>query len=90
MPWYTKSMRTKIPANEKRSATISAKVPPSIKQFVAELMALEDRTESYIVLALVERGIAQYRRDGLIIEPQRIDSHDKSSLKVPQTKKKVG
>lgn len=75
--WYTTCMPTPN-VKEKRSETVGAKVPPSVKRFIGELVDQEDRTESYIVLALIERGIAAYNRDGLIKEPEQTELKEKS------------
>jgi hypothetical protein len=69
----------------KRSETVSAKVTPVIKDVIGDLMELDNRTESYIVMSLLERGIAAYQRDGLLREPQ----NNHTPVEVPRQSKKI-
>lgn len=60
----------KVTEGEKRDATVTAKVPMSLKERIADLMSEYDRTESYIVMVMLERGLAAYGRDTKLKEPE--------------------
>ncbi len=66
--WYTAGMM-KDQTREKRTEKVSAKIPPSVKARILAIAGLDDRTESYVTLALIERGLAAHARDGQLVEP---------------------
>ncbi len=67
---YTSDMARTASDKEKKTAMLTAKVPPTVKAAVTKIAGGLDRTESYIVLALVERGLEAFKRDGQLVEPQ--------------------
>ena len=67
---YIGSMPRKAAPGEKRSEMLTAKVPPSVKDAILRIVREDDRTESYVALALVVRGLAAYARDGKLTEPE--------------------
>lgn len=67
---YTSLMPRKAKAGEKRTEMLTAKVPPSIKTAVMKIVEADDRTESYVTLALVVRGLAAYNKDRKLVEPE--------------------
>lgn len=57
---------------ERLSEMIAFRVYPSIYQVVATLAAKERRKLSEVELALFERGVAAFQRDGLLFEPEEV------------------
>lgn len=56
---------------ERLSETIAFRVYPSLYQVVTELAAKERRKLSEVELALFERGVAAFQRDGQLFEPMQ-------------------
>jgi len=59
-----------MPTKERLSETIAFRVTPTIYRFLDELGTRERRKMSEIATALLERGIAAYKRDRELFEPQ--------------------
>lgn len=57
---------------ERLSEMIAFRVYPSLYQVVTGLAAKERRKLSEVELALFERGVAAFKRDGLLFEPEEI------------------
>lgn len=55
---------------ERLSEMIAFRVYPSLYQVVIALATKERRKLSEVELALFERGVAAYQRDGLLFEPE--------------------
>lgn len=66
--WYTsRNMVDK----EKKAEKITAKITPSLKAAILEIVASDERnTESNVVSALLGRGVAAFKRDGELFEPE--------------------
>jgi hypothetical protein len=69
---------------EKRNEFLGIKVGESEKETLAEIALEHDRPLGYVGRELMLRGLAQYRRDGLLKEPptpiERLkESRDKAS-----------
>jgi hypothetical protein len=54
---------------EKRIETVAFRVTNSLYSSLQELTAKERRKLSEVALALLERGLAAYQRDGQLFEP---------------------
>lgn len=52
-----------VKKKEKRSELLGALVTPTVKAEVEEIVEREERTRSYVAGALIERGLAAYRKD---------------------------
>ena len=50
--------------------SVTAAVLPEIVSMLDEIKFTEDRTRSYLIEKFLLRGIAAYKRDGLLNEPQ--------------------
>lgn len=57
---------------ERLSEMIAFRVYPSLYQVVISLATKERRKLSEVELALFERGVAAYQRDGLLFEPEEV------------------
>ena len=55
---------------EKLSEQLSFRVPPSLYRAVMEIADADRRKLSEVALALLERGVAAYQRDGSLFEKQ--------------------
>lgn len=64
-----KTGRPKKDPDEVRES-VTAALLPEIVSTLEEIKNLEDRTRSYLVEKFIIRGIAAYKRDGLLNEPQ--------------------
>ena len=60
---------TKPPVSEKRIANVAVKLYPSLKEELERIAGHEVRTLSQVTLFLIERGLAAYKRDGVLREP---------------------
>ncbi len=49
---------------------VPCKVPPAVAEAIEEMAVVTDRSRSQIARKLVMRGLAAYRRDGLLDEPE--------------------
>lgn len=61
--------RQSVPS-EKRSEYLSFTAPAAVRTEIEQIAKAEDRSKSWIVLALIERGLEAYRKDGLV-KPSR-------------------
>jgi hypothetical protein len=59
---------------ERLSEMIAFRVYPSLYQVVQTLADKERRKLSEVELALFERGVAAFQRDGLLFEPEEVRS----------------
>lgn len=57
---------------ERLSEMIAFRVYPSLYEVVTSLAHRERRKLSEVELALFERGVAAYKRDGLLFEPEEL------------------
>jgi hypothetical protein len=57
---------------ERLSEMIAFRVYPSLYQVVTGLASKERRKLSEVELALFERGVAAFQRDGLLFEPEEV------------------
>ena len=57
---------------ERLSEMIAFRVYPSLYQVVTSLAQKERRKLSEVELAIFERGVAAYQRDGLLFEPEEV------------------
>lgn len=57
---------------ERLSEMIAFRVYPSLYEVVTSLAHKERRKLSEVELALFERGVAAYQRDGLLFEPEEV------------------
>lgn len=57
---------------ERLSEMIAFRVYPSLYQVVTALAAKERRKLSEVELALFERGVSAFQRDGLLFEPEEV------------------
>ena len=55
--------------HEKRPETVSIMVSIETKDLLAELAKEDSRSVSWVAHELLLRGVAQFRRDGLVREP---------------------
>ena len=62
------SMGTKT--TEKRVITLGIVISEETKEFLRELAVEDARSMSWVAHELLQRGIAAYRRDGLVREPE--------------------
>jgi hypothetical protein len=81
---------THVPMPKKSSQeglvkTVAFRVTPEDAEAIAAAMHKERRTESDVCRALLGRGIAAYRRDGQIFEPEL--GKIRVQLPVPKTLK---
>jgi hypothetical protein len=51
---------------EKRSENIGVMVTPSVRALIEKIAKAEDRSLSWVAGKLLERGLEQFRRDGLL------------------------
>lgn len=51
---------------EKRSETLSLTATPAVRSEIESIAKAEDRSISWVVLALMERGLEAYKKDGLL------------------------
>lgn len=49
---------------EKRSETLSLTATPAVRNEIESIAKAEDRSISWVVLALMERGLEAYKKDG--------------------------
>ena len=54
----------------KRVLTIGVLVSQETKDFLQELASEDSRSVSWVAHELLQRGVAAYRRDGLVREPE--------------------
>jgi len=82
---------------ERLSEMIAFRVYPSLYQVVTGLAASERRKLSEVELAIFERGVAAYQRDGLLFEPEEVrnlpvvssnlnDQSETRKVKTPDTR----
>jgi actin-like ATPase involved in cell morphogenesis len=57
-PWYTIGMGRPPRLGEKKSEKIAAKITPTVKEAINALVQKFDRTESYVVSALIEYALS--------------------------------
>lgn len=55
---------------EKRSENLSLTVTPTVRSEIEAIKKAEDRSISWIVLALMERGLEAYKKDGILKPPR--------------------
>lgn len=58
---------------ERLSEMIAFRVYPTLYRVVTELATKERRKLSEVELALFERGVAAFQRDGLLFEPEPVE-----------------
>lgn len=58
---------------EKKTESVSIMVSATVKQLLQSLMKQHDRSESYVGLQLLLRGIAAFERDGSLYELEPAD-----------------
>jgi hypothetical protein len=75
--------------NERLSETLAFRVPGRVYEVVKELAERERRKMSEVELAIFERGLAAYQRDGLLFEPTKTDPQERPS-KLPTGKRSIG
>lgn len=80
---------------ERLSEMIAFRVPARFYQMVKELAESERRKMSEVELAIFERGLAAYQRDGLLFEPTKPEKLPERSqgtppAKIPAPKSKAG
>lgn len=51
---------------EKRSETLSLTATPAVRSEIESIAKAEDRSISWVILALMERGLEAYKKDGLL------------------------
>lgn len=61
---------------EKKEAALAAKIEPSIKRQLESIAAKEDRTVSYVVGALLVRGLKLYARDGNLRDAEDLQTKE--------------
>ena len=64
-----KTGRPKKEPDEVRES-VTAALLPEIVSMLEEIKDIEDRTRSYLVEKFIARGLAAYKRDGLLNEPK--------------------
>lgn len=62
--------RKKVSDFQKKSEVIGVTATPATKEEIIELAERQERSISWIGGALLKRGLAAYKRDGLLIEPE--------------------
>ena len=55
---------------EKRSETLSLTATPAVRAEIEAIARTEDRSISWVVLALMERGLEAYKKDGELKPPR--------------------
>lgn len=65
-----KSLGMPRPVKEPLPETLGFRVTEDDYEAIAQAMAKERRTESEVSRAFIGRGIAAYKRDGLLFEPE--------------------
>jgi len=56
---------------ERLSETLAFRVTPAVYQYLNDLAAKDRRKLSEVATALLERGIAAFKRDGRLFEPEK-------------------
>lgn len=74
---------------ERKVETLAFRVTARVYKAVKEIAEAERRRMSEVEIAIFERGLAAYQRDGLLFEPVKSSSRDRST-KTPPVQSKTG